>query len=94
MSLRLIDGFIVERRRFKRGFGLVRELVFSGYSSELFCCILIAHYILSLVNRLIIMGGLMQKLVFKSGGEKLKVLDVKSFFDFKVNDIKGHPFDF
>jgi hypothetical protein len=35
------------------------------------------------------MGGLISKLVFKSGSEGLKKAVPPSFFDFKVNDIHG-----
>ena len=40
------------------------------------------------------MGGLLSKLVFKSGKESLKAPPVKGFFDFQVNDIRGKPFNF
>ena len=40
------------------------------------------------------MGGFLAKLVFKSGKEELKPSVIKSFFDFKVKDIRGKDFDF
>ena len=40
------------------------------------------------------MGGLLSKLVFKSGAEGLKKPVPPSFFDFKVRDIRGKEFDF
>ena len=38
------------------------------------------------------MGGAVAKLAFKSGSDKLKTPS-QSFFDFKVNDITGKPYD-
>jgi hypothetical protein len=40
------------------------------------------------------MGGLLAKLIFKSGKEQLNAPIVKGFFDFQVKDIKGNLFDF
>ena len=40
------------------------------------------------------MGGVMAKLVFKSGKETLKTPDAKTLFDFQVKDIRGKVFDF
>jgi len=40
------------------------------------------------------MGGLIQKIVFKSGSEGLTAPTLKNFFDFKVNDIFGKEFSF
>ena len=39
------------------------------------------------------MGGLLAKLIFKNGKETLKIPQGQSFFDFKVNDIQGKPYD-
>jgi hypothetical protein len=39
------------------------------------------------------MGGLMAKLIFKSGSEGLASKGGASFFDFKVRDIMGKDFD-
>jgi len=40
------------------------------------------------------MGGLIQKLVFKSGSEGISQNVSKSFFDFKVKDLLGNEYDF
>ena len=40
------------------------------------------------------MGGLLNKLIFKSGSEALNKAAPQGFFDFKVNTILGDPFDF
>lgn len=40
------------------------------------------------------MGGLLAKLVFKSGKEQLKAPPVKGFFDFQIKDIRGKMLDF
>lgn len=40
------------------------------------------------------MGGLIAKIVFKSGKEALKKTENKGFFDFQINDIRGKLFDF
>ena len=39
------------------------------------------------------MGGLASKLVMKHSKEKLTVPAGQGFFDFKVHDIHGNPFD-
>ena len=39
------------------------------------------------------MGGLMAKLIFKSGSEGLAGKGGTSFFDFKVHDIMGKDYD-
>lgn len=40
------------------------------------------------------MGGLIAKLVFKSGKEQLKAPPTKGFFDFQIKDIRGKTIDF
>jgi hypothetical protein len=47
-----------------------------------------------LVVNLFLMGGLIQKLVFKSGSEGLNKAVTGSFFDFVVKDIYGKEFRF
>jgi hypothetical protein len=40
------------------------------------------------------MGGIMQKIVFKSGSDVLTKDVPNSFFDFKIKDIFGNVIDF
>ncbi len=40
------------------------------------------------------MGGLITKIIFKSGSEGLKKPLPPTIFDFKVNDIRGKEFNF
>lgn len=41
------------------------------------------------------MGGVIKKIIFKSGAEALPTSNIpKSFFDFKIKDIQGTLIDF
>lgn len=49
---------------------------------------------MGLIDYLFLMGGLLSKLVFKSGAEGLSKPVPPSFFDFTVRDIMGKEFRF
>lgn len=51
-------------------------------------------FLVAATSYYIYMGGLLAKIIFKTGKEELKPTLGMSFFDFKIKDIRGKLLDF
>jgi hypothetical protein len=51
-------------------------------------------FLITFCYNFIDMGGIIQKIVFKTGQETISDSQVKNLFDFKIKDIYGNLIDF